>query len=170
MKTKIIGAILIICACGGFGFYLSHMQKKEEKSLRELLRIINYMSTELLCRLTPLPELCYQISNEFGGSLGKIFSMLAKELDKQLAPDANMCMLTTLNYYADIPEVTGKLLQRLGQTLGRYDISGQSTQIQLVREECERNLRALCDNKELRFRTYHTLGLCAGAALAILFI
>ena len=170
MTAKLIGAILIICACGGFGFHLSRSQKREEKALQELHSILIYMISELQCRLIPLPLLCYQVSTDCSGSLRRIFAVLAEELDKQITPDANLCMISALKRFADIPETTKILLLRLGKTLGRFDLEGQQTELNHVREECERCLNKLNSNKELRFRTYHTLGLCAGAALAILFI
>ena len=42
--------------------------------------------------------------------------------------------------------------------------------MEIVRNYCDRELESLGKNGEERLRSYQTLGLCAGAALAILFV
>jgi hypothetical protein len=61
-------------------------------------------------------------------------------------------------------------LEDLGNNLGRFDIDGQVTELQRIRTNCERTLLELSNNKSNRLRSYQTLGLCAGAAIAILFV
>ena len=58
----------------------------------------------------------------------------------------------------------------LGRWLGRFDLDGQLKGLDAVRQECRRHLEELNNNREVRLRSYQTLGLCAGAAIAILFI
>jgi hypothetical protein len=62
------------------------------------------------------------------------------------------------------------VLRELGQSLGRFDLNGQLLGIAAVRNTCRSKLQQFEKNKEVRLRSYQTLGLCAGAALAILFI
>ena len=57
-----------------------------------------------------------------------------------------------------------------GAYLGRFDLPGQKQGLEEVREACRMELEALGKNRETRLRSYGTLGLCAGAALAILFL
>ncbi len=69
-------------------------------------------------------------------------------------------------------ELTGdvqKRLLQLGRCLGRYDLQGQLQGLEAVQRGCEEALTALGRDREARLRSYQTLGLCAGAALAILF-
>jgi hypothetical protein len=61
-----------------------------------------------------------------------------------------------------------KLLLDLGRTLGHFDLDGQIQGIEAVRQEAVASLDKLTKDKEARLRSYQTLGLCAGAALAIL--
>ena len=170
MIAKWIGAALIICACAGFGLQMKYLHLREEKFLEELREILLFITTELQDRLTPLPVLCHKVTLNCKGNLCKIFDAYGKELDKQLSPNPHTCMLTALEQFTNIPASTVKLLRRLGETLGKYDYESQLRTLNDIQEECEYCLNRLRTNKDTRIRTYQTLGLCAGAALAILFV
>lgn len=170
MNYKWIGGILIIVSCGGFGFSLAAGQIREERALRQLLGALEYMECELQFRLTPLPELCRQTGREVPGRVGKIFTILASELESQVSADVESCMNAALASLPDLPGHTRNGLATLGQTLGRFDLEGQLKGLEAVRLDCRGKLKALTENKEPRLRSYQTLGLCTGAALAILFI
>ncbi len=170
MTLKILGSILVIVGCGGVGFRIAANHRLEEKSLRQLVGILDYMECELQYRLTTLPELCRQATNEFNGIPGKILLDLTSEMESQVAPDITCCMQAVLGRNKDIPPITRKNLELLGMSIGRYDLNGQLKGLESVRFECRRNIELLSNNKDTRLRSYQTLGLCAGAALAILLI
>lgn len=169
MNYKWIGAVLVIAGCGGFGFSLACGHRRQEQLLRQLVRTLQYMEWELQYRLTPLPELCRQAGKETGGVLRDILLSLARELDWQVSPDAYSCMAAALKQSRDLPKNTRRLLLQLGRSLGRFDLQGQLQGLEAVQKACEGELAAMGKNREVRLRSYQTLGLCAGAALAILF-
>ena len=80
------------------------------------------------------------------------------------------CIDIVLENNSSIPPIAKSQLMALRNSLGRFDIDGQMNGMEAVRQECERNLLLLRDNRENRLRSYQTLGLCAGAALAILLV
>lgn len=170
MSWKWIGAVLIVVSCGGFGMILAWSQRREEWALRELLRALDLMECELQYRLTPLPDLCRQASGACRGSVGKLLSRLARELEQQIAPDVASCMDAALMTVPDLPGVTAGQLRHLGRTLGRFDLHGQIQGLEAARESCRRALAGFSDNAPARHRSYRTLGFCAGAALAILLL
>ena len=55
MDYKWIGAVLIISACGGFGFSLICTHRREEATLRSLASALDYMVSELHFKATPNP-------------------------------------------------------------------------------------------------------------------
>ena len=170
MNIKIIGAILVIAGCGGFGFKLAATHLREESSLRQLISALDYMACELQYRLTPLPQLCRQAGQESKGIISYVFLALSEELEGQISPDAERCMSAALCRVKDLPGLSRNAIESLGHSLGRFDIEGQLKGLEAVRQECRRNLELLNQNRETRLRSYQTLGLCAGAAIAILFI
>ena len=170
MELKWMGALLIIAGCGGFGFTLAANHRREERALRQLIAALDYMACELQYRLTPLPELCRQAGRESDGCTGTVLVTLAEELEDQISPDVSTCMLAALRKSKDVPSVAEGCLRSLGGSLGRFDLEGQIKGLESVRANCRRELESLSRNKEERLRSYQTLSLCAGAALAILFL
>ena len=169
MIYKWIGTILVITGCGGFGFALAAASCREEQRLRQLLRALQYMHCELQYRLTPLPQLCRQAGIEAGGAIGEVLQSLAGELENQTLPDAASCMRAAIQSSSGLSPTCRRLLVQLGRGLGRFDLPGQLQDIQAVKAACREQRRRLEKDREARLRSYRTLGLCAGAALVILF-
>jgi len=170
MIFKLIGAVFVVVGCGGIGFLIAANHRFEEKNLRQLSGILDYMECELQYRMTPLPELCRQASKEFSGLLGNIFHELSVEMDAQNSSDLEGCMSVALERVGKLPTLTREELLLLGRTIGRFDMEGQLKGLESVRQECRRQVETLSYNRDARLRSYQTLGLCAGAALAILFV
>ena len=170
MDYKWIGALLIVAGCGGFGFSMAASHRIQETSLRDLIRILDYMACELQFRMTPLPELCRAAGKEGRSSVGQIFTSLGDELDCTVSPDVANCMESVLKKCPEQPPLTRDNLILLGESLGRFDITGQLKGLESVRSSCRTALESLSENREVRLRNYQTLGLCAGAALAIILI
>lgn len=169
MTGKWIGVCLIICACGGMGFSIAAASKREENALRQLIGALDYMECELQFHMTPLPELCRQAGVEAKGIIQTVFEALSKELESKISPDVESCVRGAL-CGLDIPKKVRQAFEILGSSLGRFDVEGQIRGLEAVRAYCRRELEALSQNRDSRLRSYQTLGLCAGAALAILFV
>ena len=170
MDFKWIGAVLILAGCGGFGFLLSAAHRQEERTLRSLISALDYMACELQYRMTPLPDLCVAAGKECAGVIGKVLLDLSRELDCQLSAEVCSAMEKVLSQYRELPQLCRKNLGELGVRMGRFDLDGQLKGLESVRSDCRRDLEALETNRDIRLRNYQTLGLCGGAALAILLI
>ena len=170
MLMKILGASLIIAVCGGFGFRLAAAQKSDMRCLKSLISLLDYMECELNYRLTPLPTLCRQAAREHTKTLGSLFLRFADTLDSQICADAGACMAVALQDFPSLPQGTSTCLRQLGATLGSYGLVGQLKGLSAARAECRRMYDVLDSNKDARLRSYQVLGICAGAALAIVLI
>ena len=170
MNIKWIGAILIIAGSGGFGFLMAWNYKRELATLRRLVSALEYMQSDLEYRLTALSELSKKTAETLNGSLQRLFVNFAKELDNQLAPNAEHCMTVALNNTPDLPRKTVEQLSALGKSLGVFDLQGQLRGLEYVHNSCVSTIAEMERQRQQRIRSYETLGLCAGAALAILLI
>ena len=170
MMFKIIGAVLVLVGCGGFGFYTAHIYRRQVLSLTQLIRVLEFMECELEYRQTPLPELIRKSADICSGKLAELLCDFARELEGQIYPDAASCMALVLRRIKDFPSESFDALVQLGRTLGCFDADGQCKGIRAVRAVCEQNLKAYTVSQDARLRTYRTLGICAGAAMVILFI
>ena len=170
MIIKWIGAVLVIGCCGSVGFGMARRYRTEETMLQALETILSEMTSEIQYRLTPLPVLCRTASEHCNGTMRKVFCTFAEELEAQVAPDVCRCMSAALSRNPGLPPISAELLEQFGNTAGRYDLDGQLSGMKYLQEVCSRNLQQLRENRDVRLRNYQTLGLCAGAALAILFV
>lgn len=170
MGYKWIGAILIMASCSGCGFAIAAGKRREEQLLYQLIGILQFLEADLQYRLTPLPELCRLAAGETKGILRTVFLNLYRELKWQKLPDAGSCMYAAIQRSGEIPPKVRRLLVQLGHTLGRFDLPGQLQGIQSVRKRSEETLDTIRKNRDERLRSYQTLGICAGTALAIILI
>lgn len=170
MQIKWIGAILIISGCGGYGFYLAANHNREVNTLQKLIALIEFMICELQFRMSPLPVLCRQAAFETSGVLRHVFINLSNEMESLIRAEANTCMHAAISKSPPIPSVTLRCLKILGKSLGRFDLNGQINELDNVLNFCKMKRDELNSKKDIRIRSYRTLSLCAGAALAILLI
>ena len=170
MTLQWIGAAMVIGGCGGFGLTLAAGERREIQMLRQLMAVLEEMEWELQYRLTPLAGLCRTGAKATKGKLQRIFLDLAKQLDGRDQAYVSGCMNALLTQQKNLPRSIRRLLTGLGNCLGRFDFSGQLQGLQTVKAGCARELERLERNRDTRLRSYQTLGLCAGAALAILLV
>lgn len=168
MYIKLTGALLIVIGCGGYGVMIAAAHRREVAALHQLVQAMDLMICELEYRLTSLPELCRFSAAQIKGPVRSFFTALAKALDEQVSPDVGWCTIAALKETPGIPRYASAQLQALGQTLGRFDLTGQLTSLEQCKRSCLGQLEVLEYQQSQRLRSYQTLGFCAGAALAIL--
>lgn len=170
MKVKWIGAICVIFGCGGWGVQLALQHITRIRTLRSLVALLEFMDCELQYRATALPELCRQAGERSHGVLRSVFLAMAEELSSQISPNARLCMEAVLARSHSLDETLRSLLMEFSMNLGVFDIAGQLKGLEHTRRLCCDQLEELLNNKSNRLRSYQTLGLCAGAAIAILLV
>lgn len=170
MMLRLIGAGLIMASCGAFGFGMATQYRREISVLRQFMSSLEFMQQEMAYHLSPLPELCRGAAVQCSGTLRKFWEQTACEMESQIAPDVVSCMNAAGNKVNSLPKYTTQAMDMLSKSLGCFDLSGQQKALQSVGRFCDEKLAELEANKPQRIRNYQTLGLCAGAALAILFI
>ena len=180
MSVKWIGAFCIIAGCGGCGFLMAWRYLVKIRLLQNLINVLDYMECELQYRNTPLPRLCRQAGQMSQGKIQEVFLLMADELDAQVSPDAQLeeniiqrffhVPASVLERCGDMEKTLHDILLTLSTSLGRFDMQGQLRGLEYARKTCRSELLLLTENKSNRIRSYQTLGLCAGAAIAILFV
>ncbi len=170
MTYKWIGAAMIIAGCGGFGLRLAAAACLEERRLSQIMQLLRRMQSQLQYQLTPLPELCSQCGRDVGGPVGRVLQSLGKELESRMYPDVYSCMRAALQADQELSPACRRLLVQLGRELGRFDLTGQLQGLQAVSAACREQRQRLRQDQQVRLRSYRTLSLCAGAALAILLV
>ena len=170
MIAKMLGSVLILAGCGGFGMMICVAYKREEDMLRQLIHALDFIQCELQFRMTPLPELCSLAGSACSGRISEYFQMLAKELEQQTLPDVRSCAEAVAASTAKLPERVENALEVFSRSLGQFDAQGQIQELEKARNYCHSAMTAMDENRDMRLRSYQTLGICAGAALVILLV
>ena len=91
------------------------------------------------------------------------------ELSYRMTPLSVLCRTAAEGSGGTVRAFLTELAREL-DTLGRFDLPGQLRGLESAIRSTEEALRQLRDGAADRRRSYQTLGLCAGAAMAILFL
>lgn len=170
MFGKWIGAFCIFVACASVGFSIAYRQTRELKMIEQWLRIIDRAEKEISYHLRAVPDLFRIISYEEKGLLGRLFLRTAIEMENQIQPNASLCLNIALADFDGLPKCILDQLMLFGAELGRYDLESQLKGFARIRSIGEEKRVLMLQNYSKRIRGYQTLGLCAGAALVIMFI
>lgn len=170
MSLRIIGAILIVGTCSAFGFKMSANYKLQARQMEQLIGALLYISCETSYRLTPLAQQFNGCCTITTGAVKNFFYLAAKELSDQINPNASCCLQAALDKAKGLTPAVTKAIKQLGNTLGEFDLDGQLKSLEETLALCRNALSQLEAEQTIHTRNYQTLGICAGAALAILFI
>ena len=170
MILKLIGVILTVFASGLISFQIAANYIKEIKQVKKLIYVLTYMESELTYRRTPLPELFLKLSINRPGVLGSVFEKTGKLLEAKLNSSVESCIGVAIDEVEGVSKSAVIVLNQLAANLGKFDVEGQVNGIRSVAEESRSILKSLEENKTEKLRGIKTLGVCAGAAVAILLI
>ena len=170
MGIKLFGAMLVMLSCGGFGFAMCLSHKRAEQELRQFIAALQWMSCELSVRCSPLPSLLRGASDVASGGVGAVFLQLACELEDSREADVSACLDHVLSRTEQLSSQVLDHMADFGTTLGCFDLPGQQQGMQRAIAHAQSTLNQYTENRSQRLRIYQTLGLCGGAALAILFL
>lgn len=165
-----LGAILIAAAGGICGFSMAKNYCVLEQNLRQLCNAMEIMLCQMEYRLTPLPELCGILSSACGGGVGPVFRDLGQALQEEGSCNVEACMVEALGKNPELSQPCTKIMRSLGKTLGQMDLQTQLKGIELEQKNTKIILEQVTKERPGRVKSYRTLGVCCGTALAILLL
>ena len=136
--------------------------------LSQLLAALEQMRCEIAFRHTPLPELMQLLAAESHGAVADFFRNTSKELMRREAASAGVAFRMCLPPAPVFPPQARQTILQLGSSLGRYDIKSQLRGVDLAIERTRNQLDKWRSEQRSLIRSYCTLGICAGMAIAIL--
>jgi len=169
---RTIGALLVVMGAAGTGVGLSVFVRHSAGILQQLIMSLEQMKSEILFRKTPLPELTARLAENCGGEVGSFWSEVSDGLRIGQARSVCEVMRRALSGRAagSFPAQARRTLQNLGAGLGNYDAAGQVRAVDLALSRLGGLFTELRDEQKSRMKSYCTLGVCAGLALAILML
>lgn len=167
---KTVGILLVVLGASGTGFTMALHIRRSAAVLRQLLGALEQMRGEIACQQTPLPELMRLVSAECRGGVGAFFGRVADAL--YLRQEGSVYAIVKKALAAAPPSLFSSrvrlILLQLAGSLGKYDLDSQLASLELAAQRLQALLDELQSDQRSRVRSYCTLGVCAGLAIAIL--
>lgn len=122
--------IMILIASSYIGIMVSNKYKDRVIELKEIKKGLNIFETKIKYTYEPVPDIFNEISKNLNENIGNIFKRASKEMDSlsaKLAWEKAVEESKTSMKKEDIDVIKG-----LGKLLGKTDIEGQVSQIELT--------------------------------------
>ena len=164
---KWIGAGLILLGAGGFGVGKAAKFYRQMRQLRSFSNALEILKCELNYTLLPLPELCRVTAERSERVCACVLREYARLLE-QGSPRKMAAAACLENNALCLPEEAQTALLDLFSSMGRYDLDGENRLLSRTQLRLEAAIRTGEAEKRPMVKGYAALGLCTGAALAIL--
>lgn len=166
---RLIGAAMIICGAGSFGIAKTVQFYRQQRHLRAFLNALVILKCELNYTLFPLPKLCRVTAERAERTCAEFLRKYASLLESGscrsvAAREALSCVRSCLP-----PDASMAVLE-LFSTLGRYDVEGEENILNLTQHRLKSALERGETEKRPMAKGYALLGICTGAAIAILLV
>ena len=154
---RMIGAALVVLSSGAVGFGFARAVKLQCAQLEGLLWALDTMQSEMSARLTPLRR---QRPSGF------------RKKSRDILLPVPVCFKRGFQQAKGFRpgDESVQALYGLSLNLGRFDLESQLAAIERTKASVTAALLALQGQKRARCRSYETIGICAGLALAVMLL
>lgn len=168
LVIKIIIYSFIFLSCSIIGILISKKYVNRVNELREFKNALNLFKTKIRYTYEPLPEIFAEISESIESNISTVFKQASEKMTVCTAGEAwDLALkINTLN----IDEEDRTVLKNLSKLLGKTDLEGQLSQIEMTSDFLDKQIRKAENQKEKSERMYRTLGMIMGMVIVIILI
>ena len=168
LAIKIIIYIFIFLSCSLIGMLISKKYTNRVNELKDFKNALNIFKTKIRYTYEPLPEIFEEISREMDSNISSVFKLASEKMNLCSASDAWNLALKVENL--NINEEDKGILNKLSKLLGRTDIDGQLSQIEMTSNFLDKQIFDAEKQKEKSQKMYQTLGMIIGIAIVIILV
>jgi stage III sporulation protein AB len=165
---KIVSLLLIFLSCFYAGITISNKYKKRVEELKEVKKGFSVLETKMKYTYDVLPEIMKDISIGLEKNVSNIFAKTAINMKKYCAQDAWNNAIEEC--YTNMNKEDIEVLKGFGKLLGKTDLSGQVSQIELTNKFLETQIEKAEQELRVNAKLYKTLGAVCGLAIVILLV
>ena len=165
---RLLGAALVTLSASLVGFGFARGVRRQCAQLEGLLWALDFMQSELSSRLTPLPQLFSALSACRQKDVALFFEAAGRALS--VPPGCTVPVSFKRGFQASPGQEAVQTLYGLSMGLGRFDLESQLAAIERAKGSITSVLLQLQAQKRARCRSYETIGICAGLALAVILL
>ena len=166
LKWTILITIFILSST--IGILLADRYKNRVKDLKNIRNILNILETKIKFTYKPLPQIFEEISNEFTGEVSNIFKKAREKMQTSSAGEAWHYAIENSNTNMNDEDLN--ILKGLEKLLGKTDVDGQLSEIELIQEFIDVQIKKSEEEQIKNEKLYKHLGIMIGMAIVIILI
>ena len=169
---RMVGAGLVVLSAGAVGFGYARGVRLQYTQLEGLVWCMDYMKSEISTRLTPLPVLFSMLGGCQQKDVGAFFEEAGRALSQPPGCTIPVAFKRALQKYSAFApgEDAVQALYGLAMGLGRFELESQLAAIEACLRTLDTLRLSLQAQKKTRCKSYETIGICAGLALAVILL
>ena len=165
---KIFIFALIIGGCTALGIIYAKRYSNRVLELKEMKNALNMFENKIKFTYEDIPTVFKDISKTIKGNIGKVFENAS---NKMINKNAGEAWEEALNVtFTALKQEDIEIIKGLGRMLGKTDINGQISEIELVNEFLETQIKEAEEEKNKNYKMYKTLGIVVGITIVIILI
>ncbi len=168
---KIIGALIIIFACGSAGIFKGQRYARRPVQIRKIRSALQNLETEITWAATPLPEALNRVGKIIGNPINSLFiraSVLIEKNKNKTVGELWEKALKEIKNTLSIGDEELEVLKNFGYSLGNTHKEEQVKNINLTKEHLK-SLEIKAETEKTKYaKMYRTLGFLLGMALALI--
>ncbi len=159
---------LIFSSTSILGLAMANKYRYRVRDLKEIRSILNIIETKMKYTYEPLPQIFTDISKNFQGETVNIFKTANEKMSELSAGEAWHYALE--NTQTNMTEEDIKTLEVLEKMLGKTDVEGQISEINLSKNYIDVQIKKAEEEQRKNEKLYKNLGVIVGIAIVILLI
>lgn len=148
------------------GLMMANKFKERVKDLKSILSILNIIETKIKYTYEPLPQIFEDISNQFKSNIGNIFKVSRNKMKQVSAGEAWDYGVENSTTYMNEEDL--QILKNLDKMLGKTDAEGQLSELELMKNFIEVQIKKAEEEQTKNEKLYKSLGMTVGLALVII--
>jgi stage III sporulation protein AB len=166
--VKIIMLFLVFGTICAIGMKIANSYKARAYNLKQIKKGLKILETKISYTNEELPDLFLDISKKVAGDVCRLFFDAGQNMELEFAGEAweKSVDSTNLALTTDDKEA----LKSLGKLLGKTDIEGQLSQLALVNNFLDEQIKEATEAKDKNVNMYKKLGIIVGLAVVIVLI
>lgn len=165
---KFVIYILIFSLCTYIGILISKQYINRLNELKELKTALNVLKTKIRFTNETLSTIFHEIAMNSKGNVSNLFTTICNNLKTNSAKAAWENALDSANLA--INKEDRQALKGMGKMLGKTDLDGQISEIELTETFLEVQISDAKCEKDKNEKLYKTLGIVTGVGIVIILI
>lgn len=160
--------ILIFSSCTYIGILISKQYSNRVNELKEMKLALNILKTKIRFTSEPLYNLFYEISMSSKANISNLFKNISENLKNTSAKIAWEQGIE--NETLAIKKQDRQALKSMGKLLGKTDLAGQISEIELTESFLETQILDAEKERDKNEKLYKTLGMVTGVGIIVILI